>query len=137
MDTHDQDGWTALHLAAFHGTRDEVHRLLAAGASPHVLSRNAMANTPLHAAIAGAQHDEIVRALLDAGASASLAVAHGVTPLHLAASRGNRALCELLLAKGADASAAMHDGKSAADIATERGYEEVARWLASQGTSQA
>jgi ankyrin repeat protein len=130
VDTHDQDGWTPLHLAAFHGAADEVAALLATGASPHALSRNALANTPLHAAIAGAGDDRVVRALLAGGAAAGIRAALGVTPLHLAAARGNRALCELLLAHGADPAAAMEDGKRAADIAAERGHAAVAAWLA-------
>lgn len=137
METYDEDGWTPLHLAAFHGALADVQALLAAGASPHSRSRNAMENTPLHAALAGAQDAAVVRALLAGGASATLAVAHGVTPLHLAASRGNRALCELLLAHGADARAVMHDGKEASAIAAERGHAEVAEWLAARTTPDA
>lgn len=96
-----------------------------------------MENTPLHAALAGAQDAAVVRALLAGGASATLAVAHGVTPLHLAASRGNRTLCELLLAHGADARAVMHDGKEARAIAAERRHAEVSEWLTSRTTSHA
>lgn len=131
MDDFTADGWTPLHLAAFHGDAEQVATLLATGASPLARSRNAMANTPLHAAIAGAESDLVVRALLAGGASAVLAAGGGATPLHLAASRGNRALCELLLAHGADPRAAMDDGKRADAIAAERGHAQVAAWLAS------
>jgi ankyrin repeat protein len=126
----DADGWTPLHLAAFHGRAEEVTTLLAQGADPLARSRNAMANTPLHAALAGAEHDRVVRALLARGASAALAAASGVTPLHLAAARGNRALAELLLAHGADPRAAMDDGAQPHEIAASRGHADVAAWLA-------
>jgi ankyrin repeat protein len=135
MDEYNDDGWTPLHLAAFRGDAEEVATLIALGASPLARSRNAMANTPLHAAIAGAESDLVVRALIAGGAGAGLPAAQGVTPLHLAASRGNRALCEVLLSHGADPSAAMDDGKRAADIAAERGHADVAAWLATLGTS--
>lgn len=127
---HDADGWTPLHLAAFHGDAETVTLLLAQGADPLARSRNAMANTPLHAALAGAESELVVRALLAGGGSAVLAAASGVTPLHLAAARGNRALAELLLAHGADARAAMDDGKRPHEIAAERGHADVADWLA-------
>lgn len=131
MDHYTADGWTPLHLAAFHGDAEQVAMLLSTGASPLALSRNTMANTPLHAAIAGAESDLVVRALLAGGASAVLAAGGGATPLHLAASRGNRALCELLLAHGADPRATMDDGKRPDAIAADRGHAAVAAWLAS------
>jgi ankyrin repeat protein len=126
---YDADGWTPLHLAAFHGDAEAVTLLLAQGTDPLARSRNAMANTPLHAALAGAESELVVRALLAGGASAVLAAGSGVTPLHLAAARGNRALAELLIAHGADPRAVMDDGKRPHDLAMERGHAEVAAWL--------
>src|SRR5690349_17592434 len=47
------DGWTLLHLAAFFGHEETARFLLDAGADPAAISRNEMANTPLHSAVAG------------------------------------------------------------------------------------
>lgn len=124
------DGWTPLHLAGFFGSDACAAQLLAAGASLTAISRNSTANTPLHAALAGATNDALVARLLDAGADANARGETGITPLHLAASRGNRALCEMLIARGAEVSAAMDDGTTPDAIAAKRGHLEVSAWLA-------
>ncbi len=123
------DGWTPLHLAGFFGRDECAAQLLAAGASLTAMSRNSTANTPLHAALAGATNDALIARLLDAGADVNAHGESGITPLHLAASRGNRLLCETLLARGAVAAAQMHDGTTPANIAETRGHSEVAGWL--------
>lgn len=116
------DGWTALHLAAFLGRPEATAVLLAAGADHAAVSSNPMANQPLHAAIAGRSDPGVIAALIAAGADASYAAGSLWTPLHLAASGGNEALCETLLEKGADPAAVSADGKTAADVAHERGH---------------
>lgn len=123
------DGWTPLHLAGFFGSDACAAQLLAAGASLTAISRNSTANTPLHAALAGATNDALVARLLDAGADANARGETGITPLHLAASRGRRALCETLIARGANAGAVMDDGTTPAQIAKARGHAEVSAWL--------
>ncbi|HRK70419.1 MAG TPA: ankyrin repeat domain-containing protein [Micropepsaceae bacterium] len=126
------DGWTPLHLAAFLGRAEAVAALLQAGARHDAISQNSTRNHPLHAAIAGRTDMGVIAALLAAGADVRFAGGAGYTPLMLAASRGNLALCELLLAKGAVAEARSDDGKSAAMIARERGHEAVAAALESK-----
>ena len=116
------DGWTALHLAAFLGRPEATAVLLAAGADHAAVSGNAMANHPLHAAIAGRSDPDVIAALIAAGADASYAAGSLWTPLHLAASRGNGALCDTLVGKGADPAAISADGKTPADVAHERGH---------------
>ena len=61
------DGWTPLHLGAFFGQLEAVRLLLDAGADPRAVSRNSLANTPLHAATAG-KHSDVALRLLAAGA---------------------------------------------------------------------
>ena len=125
LDARGNDGWTALHLAAFFGRADAVAALLAAGADARAVSANATANTPLHAALAGRAGLEIVDALLARGADAGAVAGAGVTPLHLAATRGDAALVKRLLARGADPRAAMTTGRTPADIAGDRGHMEL------------
>ena len=94
------DGWTLLHLAAFFGHRDLAAALLDRGASPAAFSHNAMANQPLHSAVAGRRLD-LVKLLLKRGADVN-GSAQGLTPLHLAAHAGHEPLASMLLAFGAD-----------------------------------
>jgi ankyrin repeat protein len=53
----------------------------------------------------------------------------GIQPIHLAASRGDQTLCELLMSRGADAHAAMDDGTTPAQLAAKRGFAELAEKL--------
>ena len=77
------DGWTALHLAAFFGHVEAARRLVAAGADVCAVSRNSLANTPLHAATAG-KHSAVALLLLDAGADAGVLDAGGHTAERIA-----------------------------------------------------
>ena len=129
LQTYSGDGWAALHLAAFFGYASVVVELLRAGAIHSASSHNAQGNTALHAALAGRCDMTVITALLAAGSSAAAADAQGYTPLHLSASRGDRAVSELLLASGAQYDARTPDGKSPSDIARERGHADLAEWL--------
>lgn len=122
------DGWSPLHLAAFFGRAALARRLLDLGADPLVPSRNAMANTALHAAIAGRRDRATIDLLLARGYGDTRA-AGGYTPLHIAASRGDLPLVELLVLHGADPAIAADDGQTPAQVAAGRGFPEVARRL--------
>ena len=124
------DGWTPLHLAAFFGRVDAVALLIDLGAPLDANSTNATRNTPLHAALAGATNATIVRRLIFAGADINARGGHNITPLHLAASRGDAALCDLLIHRGAEIHAKMEDGTTPAMLATARGHTELGERLA-------
>ncbi len=81
-DTYSADGWTPLHLAAFFGAERAANVLLSHGADHRRIARNAMANTPLHAAVA-AKRLALVELLLAAGADPRLEC-EGYTPLAIA-----------------------------------------------------
>ena len=83
VNSYSYDGWTPLHLAAFFGQLEAARRLIAAGADVHAVSRNSLANTPLHAATAG-KHSDIALLLLDTGADASVLDSGGHTPERIA-----------------------------------------------------
>ncbi len=124
------DGWTPLHLAAFFGRDECAAYLIDNGAPLDAMSTNATRNTPLHAALAGATNATLVRRLVFAGADVSARGETGIQPLHLAASRGDTVLCELLLSRGADPQAYMDDGTTPSELATKRGHVEVGEMLA-------
>jgi len=123
------DGWTPLHLAAFLGAREAVFVLLGLKAPLEAVSHNPMANTPMHAAIAGPAGEALAPLLIGFGADVKYVGGSGVSALHLAASRGFEGLCKLLLARGADRLARTEDGKTAAEIARERGHLSTAAML--------
>lgn len=123
------DGWTPLHLAAFFGQDPCVALLLAQGTSCDTRSGNAMANTALHAALAGVSALAVVLRLVESGADVDARAAGGVTPLHVAASRGQRPVVDLLLAHGADPDVRDDQGRTPARLAAERGHDALAHAL--------
>lgn len=123
------DGWTPLHLATFLGARDSTLVLIGLGAPLDAVSQNPMANTPLHAGIAGVAGESLAPLLIALGADTAYIGGSQVGALHLAASRGFENLCRLLLARGADRDARTDDGKTAAEIARERGHLGTAALL--------
>jgi ankyrin repeat protein len=124
VDSYAYDGWTPLHLAAFFGHARLVERLLAAGASPDAISRNALANTPLHAAVAGG-HGEVSLLLIERGANVTVPDAGGHTPLHVAAEGGNVPVVRALLERGADPHLPDKEDKTPLSRAAARGHTAV------------
>ncbi len=124
-----EDGFTALHFAAFFGGGGPVARaLIQAGADPNARSRNEMTVMPLHSAAAGG-HDDVVAELLAAGGDANARQRGGYTPLQAAAENGHGPMVERLLAAGADPAAANDKGQTAADLARGAGHEAIAKRL--------
>jgi len=118
------DGWTPLHLAAFFGRRAAAERLLSAGADLSAVSRNALHNTPLHAAVAGG-HVDVSVLLIEAGAEVNVADAGGHTPFHIAAEGGYVPVVKALLARGADAHAVDSEDRTPLSRAVARGHTEI------------
>lgn len=128
LDARSPDGFTALHYAAFFGQPDLVAMLLAAGAPPDAVARNATKVQPLHSAVA-ARSPESVRLLLEGGAPPDATQQQGFTALQGAAHAGDLMMVKLLLDGGADPGLQNDDGKSARDLATEGGHDAVAAAL--------
>lgn len=114
------DGFTALHFAAFFGHPDAVSLLIDRGAEVDAFGRGWMTGTALHSGASRLQ-SEVVRVLLEAGASPDVRQSGGWTPLHAAAMNGDLVSVELLLAAGADAAATNDEGRTVADLAAESG----------------
>jgi ankyrin repeat protein len=123
-----QDGYTALHYAAFFGGADAAEALIDAGADLEAVSRNKMGVRPLNSAAAG-RHGDVSRLLVERGADVNAAQEQGFTPLHAAAQNGDADLVAVFLAAGADKDARLGDGRTAADVALEAGHEALAELL--------
>jgi uncharacterized protein len=122
-----EDGFTALHVAAFLGGVDAARALIEAGADVAAVAQNAMQVQPINSAAAGCT--EVVVLLLDAGAPVDAQQHGGYTALHEAAINGNVALVEVLLARGADVARPDDERRTAADHAERNGHTELAARL--------
>ena len=126
------DGFHPLGLAAFFRHPDVLRLLIERGADVSAPSRNDLAVTALHSAVAtdAANVDvSMVTALLAAGAPVNVPHQGGGTPLHTVAFTGNAQVARMLLDRGADPMLRTDDGKTAIDIARERGHADLARML--------
>lgn len=126
--SHNPDGWTPLHLAAFFGHPELADALLDRSAPVDSRSTNAMKNTPLHAASAGGRV-ALVELLLKRGANPNATQEGGWTALHGAAQAGQRDMVEALLASGADVNLRAGNQQTALDMALMKGHQEVASVL--------
>jgi uncharacterized protein len=124
VNSYSYDGWTPLHLAAFFGRLAAAERLLVAGADVQAISRNALRNTPLHAATAGG-HADIALLLIDRSANVQVADAGGHTPLHIAAEAGLVPVVKALLERGADPHAVDAEEKTPLSRAAAKNHAAV------------
>jgi ankyrin repeat protein len=124
-DVYSDDGFTALHFAAYYGATQVLRILLERGARVGAMTTNFLANTPLHAAAAG-RHMENCRLLLAAGADVNARQHGGFTPLHTPAQHGDRAMAQLFLDHGADPTIANDEGQTPIDLAVSQGNIELA-----------
>lgn len=142
-DAYSDDGFTALHLAAFFGNAEVAEYLVNNGAGVGQVARNPTKVTPLHSAVAHGQL-EIAEMLLRHGADVNARQEGGFTPLHGAAFSGNLEIAKLLLAHGGDMDMKTDKGKSAVDLTgetspeagPEEGRRRVALLLKEAGTGQ-
>lgn len=119
------DGFTALGFAAYFGQLDSATLLLAKGANPNIVSRNALGVAPLHSALAGGQ-SAIALMLINGGADVNLKNSEGWTPLHYTADVGDAEIAALLVEMGADYSLKNKDNRTAAELAVDVGHDHVA-----------
>jgi ankyrin repeat protein len=113
-----EDGFTALHLAAFFGHPEAAQLLVERGANLEARSTNekfALDAAPLHSASAAGQL-EVCRVLLDAGADVNAVQHGGYTALLDAAANKNQELVDFLLERGANREARLDDGRGVDDL---------------------
>uniref|UniRef100_A0A3P8Z511 Ion transport domain-containing protein n=1 Tax=Esox lucius TaxID=8010 RepID=A0A3P8Z511_ESOLU len=90
------EGATCTHIAAAKGSLAVVRELLTFNqGGVNTLSTKTTGSSPLHLASAGG-HTEVVRVLLDAGASAADEDREGMSAVHLAARNGHTHILEVL-----------------------------------------
>lgn len=125
--TTDEEGHTALMLAAFDGHTNTVKYLLAEGADPNLYDQNG--RSALMYAATG-PNAATVRALLDAGAQVNAVDKdEQFNALMFAAAEGHADNVQLLLDHGAEKSTADIDGETALDFARANGHTAVAELL--------
>ena len=128
-----KDGLTPLGYAAHFGSTESVHALIKHGADVNAVSLPYLlhsCNTALHAALAGERSVEVIKLLLEHGASTSILDSDGQQALHTAAFHTDQVtMIDLLLEYGADAKACNTSGETAREIAQQRGHASVAARL--------
>ncbi len=132
IEDRSDDGYTALHLAAYFGRLEVARYLLGRGADPNAVAQNKSRVTPLHSAVAG-RHRDLSALLLAHGASPNAVQQGGFTPLHAAAQNGDDETVALLLLRGADPSRPADDGHDAAEMAAQAGHGALAEVLRESG----
>ncbi len=122
VDFYSSDGFTALHLASFFGSKEIVQFLIRNGANVNAVAKNMMKVMPLHSAVARSQF-EISELLVSNGADVNAAQKGGISPLHEASQNGNLEIAKLLLRNGADINAKAGDGRTALVFTQTEGRE--------------
>lgn len=128
----DEDGASALYLAAVSDRPGVVRLLLAAGADPDRACGPESGDLPLCGAACGG-HTEVVEALLAAGARPDLREQFGFTALRWAVGLGHARTAEVLLAYGADPCLPGPEGESPLLLAARRGSTQTVRALLRHG----
>ncbi|MEU9201807.1 ankyrin repeat domain-containing protein [Streptomyces sp. NPDC048332] len=128
----DEDGASALYLAAVSDRPGAVRLLLAAGADPDRACGPDSGDLPLCGAACGG-HTEVAEALLAAGARPDLREQFGFTALRWAVGLGHARTAEVLLAYGADPCLPGPEGESPLLLAARRGSLPTVRALLGHG----
>ncbi|WP_133406021.1 ankyrin repeat domain-containing protein [Parashewanella tropica] len=108
---------------------NDVFGMFSVGANLDAFYVCAPYETPLYAAV-DYQNEEVASRLLKEGASPNTeAMKGGLTPLHIAAYKGNKNIVRLLLAYHANHSALDLDGKPPRMVAKHQGHHEIVAML--------
>lgn len=127
-------GETALHFAASAGHQEVVRVLLSKGANT-TLQNTRLRETPLHKALKASSRSVSVIKLLAGGGGAGINAQQidGMSALHLAALRGDRALVQLLLDSGATVDIRDMTGSTPFHLAVSYRHIPVVKLLLKEG----
>ncbi|XP_038611314.1 ankyrin-2 isoform X17 [Tachyglossus aculeatus] len=131
INTCNQNGLNALHLAAKEGHVGLVQELLERGSA--VDSATKKGNTALHIASLAGQA-EVVKVLVMEGASINAQSQNGFTPLYMAAQENHIDVVKYLLENGANQSTATEDGFTPLAVALQQGHNQAVAILLENDT---
>ncbi|XP_062837382.1 ankyrin-2 isoform X34 [Anolis carolinensis] len=131
INTCNQNGLNALHLAAKEGHVALVQELLERGSA--VDSATKKGNTALHIASLAGQ-DEVVKVLVKEGANINAQSQNGFTPLYMAAQENHIEVVKYLLENGANQSTATEDGFTPLAVALQQGHNQAVAILLENDT---
>ncbi|XP_077332890.1 ankyrin-2 isoform X12 [Lithobates pipiens] len=131
INTCNQNGLNALHLAAKEGHLYLVNELLERGSS--VDSSTKKGNSALHIASLAGQV-EVVKTLVKQGANINAQSQNGFTPLYMAAQENHIEVVKYLLENGANQSTATEDGFTPLAVALQQGHNMVVAILLENDT---
>lgn len=96
INTHSDDGFSLLSLAAFFDQTEIAKSLIEFGADPNLSAKNPSRVNALHSAVAKENY-ELCMLLIEKGANVNAVQMQNVTALHSAVHRGNLDLVKLLV----------------------------------------
>ncbi|XP_048364889.1 ankyrin-2 isoform X21 [Sphaerodactylus townsendi] len=131
INTCNQNGLNALHLAAKEGHVGLVQELLERGSS--VDSATKKGNTALHIASLAGQA-EVVKVLVKEKANINAQSQNGFTPLYMAAQENHIEVVKYLLENGANQSTATEDGFTPLAVALQQGHNQAVAILLENDT---
>ncbi|XP_075785873.1 ankyrin-2 isoform X6 [Pelodiscus sinensis] len=131
INTCNQNGLNALHLAAKEGHVGLVQELLERGSA--VDSSTKKGNTALHIASLAGQA-EVVKVLVKEGANINAQSQNGFTPLYMAAQENHIDVVKYLLENGANQSTATEDGFTPLAVALQQGHNQAVAILLENDT---
>ncbi|XP_043368928.1 ankyrin-2 isoform X3 [Dermochelys coriacea] len=131
INTCNQNGLNALHLAAKEGHVGLVQELLERGSA--VDSATKKGNTALHIASLAGQA-EVVKVLVKEGANINAQSQNGFTPLYMAAQENHTDVVKYLLENGANQSTATEDGFTPLAVALQQGHNQAVAILLENDT---
>ena len=130
VNTKDEHGETALHLAAWQGQVEIAKFLISKSANVNAKDDKGVA--PLHPAAYGGHHD-MVDLLIKNGANVNAQDNINGIPLHPASAGGHKETVKLLIANGADVNARDRSGGTPLMEAVFAGHKEIAELLIANG----